>query len=56
MMNIKTPGLSVSREKRGMSKISEYLEETCEVVSLNMGECEYILQHYITSICPLLHL
>lgn len=51
-MNIKTPGFSVSREKGDMGKISAHLEEPCEVISSNMGECEYILQCFITSICP----
>ena len=54
-MNIKTPGFSVSREKGDTDRISEGLEEACEVPSANMGECEYILQSFITFICPLLY-
>lgn len=54
MMNIKTPGFSVSREKGDMGRISEHLEEPCELIAANMGECEYILQNFIPSICPFL--
>lgn len=32
MLNIKTPDFSVFREKGGMSRISEDLEEPCEVI------------------------
>lgn len=36
-MNLKTPGFNISREKGDMGRISEDLEEPCEVIA-NMGE------------------
>lgn len=49
-MNIKHQILVFPEKKGGMGRITEDLNEPCEVILASKCECEYILQNSVTSV------